>query len=56
MGHGTKLRLKLEADGELTPQHWRLAGIAAYIAGQNAFWLRARALHDYEEICGLVPS
>ena len=43
---GTKLRLKLQADGELTPQHWRLAGIAAYIAGQNAFWLRARALHD----------
>jgi len=43
---GTKLRLKLQADGELTPQHWRLAGIAAYIAGQNAYWLRARALYD----------
>jgi Cellulose biosynthesis protein BcsS len=43
---GTKLRLKLQADGELTPEHWRLAGIASYIVGQNAFWLRARVLHD----------
>src|SRR5690349_3693562 len=45
---GTKLRLKLQADGELTPAHWRLGGIAAYVAGQNAFWLRARTLHDVQ--------
>jgi hypothetical protein len=43
---GTKLRLTLQADGALTPKHWVLAGIASYVAGQNAFWLRARALHD----------
>jgi hypothetical protein len=46
---GTHLRLKFQLEGELTPANWRIAGIAAYITGQQQYWMRARVLHSVGE-------
>ncbi len=45
VANGTHLRLKLQLEGELSRERWRIAGIGSYITGQQSYWLRGRVLH-----------
>lgn len=43
---GSMLRPKLQLEGEFNlPAEWRISGIASYIGGQDAWFLRGRLLH-----------
>ena len=42
---GRRVRAKLQLEGEVNLENeWRIAGIAGYIAGQDGYWTRVRAL------------
>lgn len=50
---GGKLRMKVQAEGErLLDDSWRLNGIASYVTGQQAYWIRGRLMHGREYSVG----